>query len=466
MLSDNLILWTDSYKLTHWIDYPEGTQFVSSYFESRPGAEYDSTLFFGLQAIIKKLEGAVVTQADVDEAAMVAAIHFGNPDVFNRSGWEHIVNAHGGKLPVIIKAVPEGTRVPVGNVLMTVENTDPENTFWLTNALESYLTHVWYPMTVATKSRAIKDSILAGLVESGTPEKIDFMLQDFGYRGATGNEAAGLGGAAHLVNFMGTDTLMALATAVDFYKADLESLGFSVVATEHSIMTAKGRDGEMEVLDKLLRDHPTGILSVVGDSYDINNFTQEVINRKDIITAREGVFVLRPDSPTPEFPEPEDLFLDLVQQLWDGYGGVENDKGYKVLDDHVRVLWGDGINHDGIEKIIWKLIINGFSVDNVACFGMGGGLLQKVNRDTQRCAFKSSAQFRDGRWFDVKKEPLDTSKTSKAGRLKLIEQDGKAATVRREEPGENLLKVVFENGELHNFITFDEVRANSLKDVI
>lgn len=458
----NIILSTDSYKLTHHAMYPPGTEKVWSYFESRPGATYDETVFFGLYPILTKLEGVVVTAEDVEYAANLAEAHFGDRSLFNEAGWMHIVNEHGGRLPLEIKAVPEGTVVPVGNVMMTVVNTDPA-CFWLTNFVESYLTHVWYPSTVATLSRSVKQFMVEFLEDtSDNPEAINFMLHDFGYRGATTDAAAAIGGAAHLVNFMGTDTLPAMQLLLEHYDADLSSLAFSVPASEHSVMTAQGREGEYDVLTQLVEQYPNGILSVVADSYDIYAFTEEVVRRKNSILARNGRFVLRPDSVTNEHPTPAALTAHLVQMLWDGFGGTINSKGYLVLNDKVRVLWGDGIGPGGIFEILDMLMDNGFSAENVV-FGMGGGLLQRdITRDTQRFAFKCAAQQRAGVWYDVQKTPLDVSKASKAGRMKLVSDSGDGyKTVRLEEDGDDILRLVFQDGEIMSRQLLNEVRERA-----
>ena len=454
----NLIMETDSYKQTHWLMYPPDTQYVYSYFESRRGAEFDNTLFFGLQHILQAMEGIAVTQDDLEHAASIAAVHFGDPNAFNYAGWQHIIDVHDGRLPLEIRAVPEGSRIAVGNVLMTVVNTDPA-CYWLTNYMESYLTHVWYPSTVASLSFDVKHTLSTYLAQQGSaPEAVNFMLHDFGYRGATTPEAAAIGGAAHLVNFMGTDTLPAMVLALRSYDADLDSLAFSVPASEHSVMTAQGREGEYRVLDQLITNYPNGILSVVADSYDIYKFVNEVIDRKDQILARNGRFVVRPDSITAKHDTPESLSLWIVEALWDGFGGTYTD-GFRVLDDQVRVLWGDGIDRKGIRTIVNTLHQNGYAAENMV-FGMGGGLLQRVNRDTQRFAFKSSAQCRDGQWYDVQKSPLDASKASKGGRLKLIHPVGERySTVRLEEAGDDLLETVFLNGEITRRQTFSDIRA-------
>lgn len=463
-MNKNICLTTDSYKLNHWNQYPKGTETVYSYFECRKGAKFNETPFFGLQYIIKNhLEGVVVTREKIENAAKLCKAHFGDEKYFNRVGWEYVLNEHGGKLPVIIKAVEEGTVVPINNVLMTIENTGGENTAWLTNFLETILSQVWYPITVASLSREVKINIKEYLDLTSDNGLLNFGLHDFGFRGASSWESAGIGGAAHLINFLGTDTVVAMEVAMNYYNAELNGLAFSVAATEHSVMTALGKDGEEQVVENLLNEYPTGILSVVSDSYDIYNFVNNIVGNKfkDRILARDGVFVVRPDSITPQHPTPEEEMVWIMHNLWDNFGGTINNKGYYVINPKVRVLWGDGIDLEGIKKILYDVTKAGFATENIACFGMGGGLLQKVNRDTQRCAFKCSAQYRDGQWYDIQKNPKDVSKASKKGRLKLTKVDGKFVTVNENETGEDYLKVVFYNGALVNEVDFATVRKNA-----
>lgn len=467
LAEDNIPLATDSYKQTHHVMYPPGTEVVYSYLEAREGAEHPTTTFFGLQYILMRhLNGCIVDSHMVDVAEKVCQAHF-SADLFKRSRWDHIVDVHNGKLPLRIRAVAEGSVVPVGNVLMTVENTCPE-CFWLTNAMETLLTHVWYPTTVATLSRAVIADILDRLER--TAESLDallFMLHDFGMRGATSLTSAGIGGMAHLVNSRGTDTMPGMLMAMDYYDANLEDLAFSVPATEHSVMTAEGRDGEFTIVNRLLDEFPSGILSVVADSYNIYDFVEALCsqNARDRVKARDGVFVVRPDSKTSQHPTPGPLVVALLERLWEGYGGETNSKGFRVLDSHVRLLWGDGLEPHEIVKILDCVMLHKFSVENLV-LGMGGGLLQKVNRDTERFAFKSSAQCREGVWHDIQKQPLDITKMSKKGRLKLIgmnHADGTPdyMTVDERMPGTDLLRTVFEDGEMVETTTFDEVRERA-----
>lgn len=460
---NNIILATDSYKLNHWAQYPQGTERVYSYFESRPGARYKRTLFFGLQYILKNyLAGPVVTKEKLAEADTLARAHFGQ-ELFNYEGWEYILNEHHGYLPVRIKAVPEGMLVPVNNALMTVENTDPK-CFWLTNALESVLTHVWAPSTVATVSAETRRMMKHYVEETGgDPEALLFMLHDFGYRGVSSHESAAIEGAGHLVTFRGTDTLPAMTLAMNEYAADLKELAFSVPATEHSVMTSLGKEGEFEIVDRLLDEYPTGILSVVADSYDVFNFVDELGRRfRDRILARDGKFVVRPDS-----GDPVETMVSLARKLWAHFGGTTNEKGFRLFDPHVGLLWGDGIDPAGIEEILEALMAAGFCATNFV-FGMGGGLLQKINRDTQRFAFKCSAQMRGGEWIDIFKNPLDTSKASKRGRFQLERNPSTGLWYTTTLMGEgkadspnNLLKTVFEDGHLKKTYSFAEVRANA-----
>jgi nicotinamide phosphoribosyltransferase len=467
----NIVTLTDSYKMTHYQQYPKDTEVVYSYFESRTGAKFDKTVFVGLQYFLKEyLEGVVVTQEKIDEAEALASAHFMNPDIFNKEMWQHIVDEYGGKLPVRIKAVPEGTPVPTSNVLMTVENTDPK-CFALTNHLETLLTQVWHSSTVASLSRKAKSIMFDYLTKtSDQKDSIMFQLHDFGMRGVSSMESAGIGGMGHLVNFFGTDTVNAMETARDYYNGDIANIAYSVPATEHSVMTAEGPEGEADVTQRVLDAYPVGIVSIVSDSYNIENFINNYIGGrfKDQIMARNHdeipcKVVVRPDSLRFKGDTPHEQMVWIANALWAKFGGTVNSKGFKVLDPHIGLIWGDGIDLQGIEMILESITEAGFSTENVV-FGMGGGLLQKINRDTQRFAFKCSAQKRSGEWIDVYKKPLDESKASKKGRLALVKNGDYRTVIEKEvrmTRQEDLLKTVFENGEVVKEYSFDELRENA-----
>jgi nicotinamide phosphoribosyltransferase len=457
----NNICWlTDSYKVSHFKQYPPGTNRVYSYFESRSGAAYSETTFFGLQYWLKQyLAGPVVTQDKINQAERLFNAHFGG-QVFNRAGWEYIVDHHGGRLPVEIKAVPEGTVVEASNVLMTVENTD-SNAYWLTNYLETLLVQVWYPSTVATHSRAMKNIIRDALATTGDTALVDLKLHDFGFRGVTCPEQAALGGAAHLVNFRGTDNVAALVLANQFYHEPCA--GFSIPAAEHSTITSWGRDHEVDACRNMLTQYPTGLVAVVSDSYDIYNCCTNIWGGilKNEVLARNGVLIVRPDS-----GDPPTTVVKVLDLLGEKFGFTTNAKGYRVLHPKVRVIQGDGIDIQMLDLILNAMEQANWSADNIA-FGSGGGLLQKLNRDTQRFAFKCSSVTVGDEERDVLKQPItDKSKKSKSGRFKLVsctnDQRTKFTTVPATDPRPDHLQCVFHNGELLIDHTFAQIRETAM----
>lgn len=455
--TDNIVLMTDSYKVTHWKQYPKGTSRVYSFFESR-GGRFPEVIFFGLQYFMKKyLEGEVLTKEKIEEAKEIFDAHLG-PGLMNVEGWERLLEKHGGRLPIEIKAVPEGTSVPTSNVLMTVENTDPEFP-WLTNYLETLLSEIWYPSTVCTQSRAMKAVIRKALEKSGDPKLIDFKLHDFGYRGSTSPESAGIGGAAHLVNFKGTDTVAALTVARRFYGESMA--GFSIPAAEHSTITSWGKGREAEAYANMLTAYPTGLVAVVSDSYNVYEACRELWGKQlwKMVMERDGTVVIRPDS-----GHPPTVVLEVLNILGEAFGFTVNAKGYKVLHPKVRVIQGDGIDYIMLEEILNTILKAGWSADNIA-FGSGGGLLQKLDRDTQKFAFKCSAIQIGSAWTDVMKDPVtDHGKKSKAGRMKLVEENSQMKTVRLgEEPGDDLLVSVFRDGKILIEQSFAEIRNRSEK---
>jgi nicotinamide phosphoribosyltransferase len=456
--ANNLLLRTDSYKASHWMQYPPGAQTVFSYVESR-GGPFSHTVFFGLQAYLREYLSTPVTAADVDEAAAVFAAH-GEP--FNADGWRALIAKHGGRMPVRIRAIAEGSVVPVHNAILTIENTDPEF-YWLTSYLETELLRaVWYPTTVATLSAMGKATILKYLEASSDDPagQIPFKLHDFGARGVSSLESAALGGLSHLVNFMGTDTVSALMAARRYYDCDMA--GFSIPAAEHSTITSWGRDNEADAYRNMLRQFgkPGALIAVVSDSYDIYKACDEIWGgtlKQEVIDSGATV-VIRPDSGNP--PE---VVLRVAQILARRFGSTTNSKGFQVL-NNVRIIQGDGINLGSLQECLSNLYHNGFSADNIA-FGMGGGLLQQINRDTMKFAMKCSAMQVGGAWRDVFKSPVgDTSKASKRGRITLARDvSGAVSTVRTEALGAHadLLQTVFEDGQLVGSTSFDAVRARA-----
>jgi nicotinamide phosphoribosyltransferase len=440
----NLILNTDSYKASHYLQYPPQTSHLSSYIESR-GGEYQQLVFFGLQAFLKEYLCHPLIKKDLDEAEAILLAH-GLP--FNREGWRYIVEQHNGYLPLLIEAIPEGTVVPTKNVLIQVVNTDPQ-CFWLTSYIETALLRaIWYPTTVATVSWHIKGIIARALAKTADNlDSLPFKLHDFGARGASSYETSALGGAAHLVNFLGTDTLAAIMLARNYYHESMA--GFSIPAAEHSTITSWGKEGEAEAYENMLQfAGKNKLVAVVSDSYNLWHAIEHIWGEqlKEKVINNGGTVVIRPDS-----GNPVEVVCQTIKLLMDKFGYTTNSKGYRLLPNYLRVIQGDGISISSISSILEAMIIKGLSVENIA-FGMGGELLQKVHRDTLKFAMKASAIQIDRTWHDVFKNPItDTGKISKKGRLALIKDaNNNYQTIRKEDLGTqpNLLRNVFENGKL------------------
>jgi nicotinamide phosphoribosyltransferase len=460
MLDANIILDTDAYKHTHWWMLPHAMTYQHSYLESRGVSDKgvpQETLFYGLQITLKKyLCGVVVTQAMIEEADEFCQGVFG-ANYFNRKGWQKIVDVYGGKLPVRIRAVPEGTLVGSHNVLMTVESLDSELAF-LPNFLETLLLRVWYPISVATTSFGIKRLIKKYAIKTGGNMFLQFHLNDFGSRGVSSKESAGIGGSAHLINFSGTDNYEGIIYAMKYYNSPV--CGFSVAASEHSATIVYGEENEALAYESFMTAYPTGIISIVSDTYDLYNAVDNIFGKKlkSMILERDGKLVVRPDSGYP--PE---VTLQVLKRLWKHFGGTVNDHGYKVLNPKVGVIYGDFIKYGMIDDILSAMEEAGFSTDNIV-FGMGGALLQQVNRDTFKFAFKASAATVNGEMIDVHKSPAtDMGKASKAGRLQLLKNrdTGNFETVLYNDVNKDRdnLVTVFETGVLTKEYTFDEIKA-------
>jgi len=504
---ENIILTSDSYKISHFKQYPKGTEYVYSYFESRGCdiKEWDSVCFFGLQYFLKRfMVGPVVTQEKIDEAKAVFGPHFGDETMFYQQGWEHILKKHGGKLPVHIKCVPEGMVVPNKTVLFTMVNTDPE-AYWLTNFLETLLVQVWYPMTVCTNSRFQKISIHKYMKATGNadwkiPNGLAFKLHDFGFRGVSSVESAAIGGCAHLVNFCGTDTVAALKAARMYYGSQSVP-GFSIPASEHSTITSWGIDGECAAMENMLDQYPNGLVACVSDSFDLFKACKEYwgTKLKSKIAARceggkFGRLVVRPDS-----GDPATIVVQVCETLLEQFkdGVTTTSSGHRVLPPYIRIIQGDGVDYATIPQILQKMSDAKIAAENVG-FGSGGALLQKLNRDTFKCAFKCAEITVSGKPRDVFKDPItDSGKASKKGRLTLQKASDVAAmgytdadiykprqgdsgtpggtgflhytpcktyvTIAsgKGDPAKDIMVEVFKNGELLKDWKFDEIRKRA-----
>lgn len=480
-LQFNPILATDSYKLSHPFAYPKNVVGMFSYIEARTGGK-DIIVPFALQMWQQKFLSVRITRKHVDEAEAFAQAH-GEP--FDRAPWMRIVTKYGGYWPVKIRAVPEGTPVRSGNIIASIQCDDPD-VFWVASHLETPLLRgIWYPTTIASMDWAIKREIKSFYERTGADMSLlPFALHDFGGRGVTSAEQAEIGGAAHLVNFMGSDTIEGVRAANFYYDEPMSA--FSVPATEHSVECSfgLGADEEIEYLRNTIRrlGKPGGIVSIVIDGRDVYRAAEALCTtlREDIIASGAKV-VFRPDSGDMMEVVPRIL---RMQEM--AFGAVLNGKGFKKINT-VGIIQGDGVDHLAIRTLLGKLMAMGYSADNVV-FGSGGALLQKVNRDTFKFAQKASAikvvpdefvnagDVRSDRalaaaqWVGIAKDPItDPGKASKKGRLTLARSrmTGQLQTIALEgyDPEfEDVMQLVYDSGTFFNRTTLAEVRARAEGD--
>jgi nicotinamide phosphoribosyltransferase len=461
----NKLLAADTYKLSHFLQYPPGTTRISSYIEAR-GVDKEFPLTnelvnSGFQAYRKEYLDEPVTRAEVEEAHFIAKL---TGVEFNRAGFDNLINKFGGHYPMRFQALPEGIVFPMGVPQVQAVNT-ADGFEWLTSYLETQaLRGMWFPTAVATLSREMKKVFKHFLLLSADDlSMIDFMLHDFGARGVSSGESAGLGGMGHLINFKGTDTLEAIKLIRDWYSSDPNYMpGFSVNAAEHSTITAWLHfGGETEAYRNMIRRFAGEgkLYACVSDSYDIYNAVENIWGGtlKGEVLKAGGRLVVRPDSGVPE-----DVVLNVVEILGAKFGFTVNSKGYKVLHPSVRVIQGDGVNYQSIIRILEKLVEAGWSAENVV-FGMGGALLQKVNRDSLKYAMKASALQNNGFWYDIYKDPVtDKGKRSKRGRLAVTPEF--KVVPEATYTGQNLLETVWSNDGtaiIPKWVDFETVRARA-----
>ena len=475
---------TDGYKVDHRNQYPAGTELVYSNWTPRKSRikGVNKVVFFGLQYFIKKY-----LQEDFDRN------FFGQPkaEVIRKyrrriNGYlgseaityEHVEALHDlGYLPVEIKALPEGMLVPIRMPMFTIKNTLPEF-FWITNFLETILSCIiWMPCTSATMSLEYR-KILERYCEKtgGDPEFINWQAHDFSFRGMAGLEAAQMSGAAHLLNFAGTDTIPAIDFLEEYYGADSEHelVGGSVPATEHSVMCMGTENNEIETFRRLINEiYPQGIVSVVSDTWDFWKVITEFIpTLKTEILARNGKVVIRPDSGDPvkilcgdpEAPKGSPEHKGAVECLHETFGGTTTAKGYKLLDSHIGLIYGDSITLERCETICRRLERKGFASTNVV-FGIGSYTYQYVTRDTFGFAMKATYGEVNGEGRAIFKNPKtdDGTKISAKGLIRLegneLEVTAMHDEVSLEEEAGGLLKTIYKNGELLREVKLSEIRG-------
>jgi len=435
-MSPEFIHLTDGYKLDHRRQYPAGTQFVYSNYTARSSRINGQThvTFFGLQHFLQEYFMEKARQEFFLKPKMVVLQryqelldgYFGPNDI----GVAHIGALHDlGYLPLRICALPEGTAVPLGVPMFTIENTLPEF-FWLTNYFETLISsELWMPCTSATTAARYRKILDKWAIKTtGSNAGVQWQGHDFSFRGMPGAHAAGLSGMAHLLFFTGTDCL----PAIDLLRASYDATGLiggSVPATEHSVMCAGGQDDELETYRRIIDLYPVGIVSIVSDTWDLWHVLTNILpTLKDKIMARNGKVVIRPDSgdpadilcgdPTAEAGSP--AYYGVIQTLWDLFGGTTNEQGYKVLDPHIGAIYGDSITEARAQDICERLEYMGFASTNVV-FGIGSYTYQYTTRDVHSFAIKATWTMRDGCGYMMQKDPVTGSgKKSAIGRLHVV----------------------------------------------
>ena len=489
-------LLCDFYKVGHRLQYPENTQVVYSTWTPRSGKyapNIKAVTAFGFQGFVKEF-----------------LIDYFNDNFFGRDKKEivneykrylkfclgqaepdasHIEELHDlGYLPLLIKAVDEGTQVPFRVPMLTIENTDPRF-FWLTNYFETLMsTNLWKPSTTASTAKVYREILNKYALETtGSIAGVEFQGHDFSMRGLSGLEDAARTGVGHLLSFVGTDTIPAIQYAEQYYNCNIENelVGCSVNATEHSIQCAGGKGDEYETYRRLIEDtYPTGILSIVSDTWDLWKVITEILPKlKSSIMSRDGgpdsldKVVIRPDSGDPAdilcgeykpdsiLPSAEPKHKGVVELLWDIFGGTVNEQGYKVLDPHIGAIYGDAITIDRCKDICERLKAKGFASTNVV-YGIGSYTYQYNTRDTLGFAMKSTSVTVDGEQRAIHKDPItdDGTKKSAVGRVSVHKENDGTLFICDENMEisknycDDLLTPLYENGKLLKEVTLSEIR--------
>jgi nicotinamide phosphoribosyltransferase len=475
------LLESDAYKVDHRRQYPAGTTRVYSNFTNRGSRieGIDHVVHFGLQAFLQAycIEAfEAFFAADEDDVAEEYEAAINSILGPNEVGSDHVRALHRlGYLPLRFAAVPEGTLVPLRVPSFTIENTLPEF-FWLTNFVETVVSaSVWHPSTTATIAHRYRGILDAAANRTGAePASVDFQLHDFSYRGMAGTHAAAASAAGHLLSFKGSDTLAALDWVHRYYNGDNGLVLASVPATEHSVMCAGGQDDELGTYSRLLDLYPSGIVSIVSDTWDLWSVLTDILPQlRDRILERDGKVVIRPDSGDPvdiltghqgSYRTPDDRTPEekgVIELLWDEFGGTVNDAGYKELDSHIGAIYGDSITPERAERIITRLRAKGFASSNVV-FGVGSYSYQYVTRDTFGSAMKATWVEVDGVGRDIQKDPVTDNglKRSATGRLAVV--PGYLRLIQQATPEQeagSALQPVWEDGKFLRYQSFADVRA-------
>ena len=492
---------TDGYKLGHRNQYPEKTEVVYSNWTPRSCGYYpeakDGVVVFGIQYLIKKYLIKEFNDNFFNITKEKAVGEFKHRiDTFlgadNIVGTEHIEALHDlGYLPIEIKALPEGSLCPIKVPCMTIKNTD-NRFFWITNYLETLISNtLWLPMTSATTARLYRQELLRHAKLTGFENDfLGFMCHDFSMRGMAGLEASVLSGMAHMTSFVGSETIPAIAALEHYYNANssTELIAATIPATEHSVMCAGSKESEFDTYKRLLtKTYPNGFLSIVSDTWDYWQVITEYLPKlKEDILARDGRFVVRPDSGDPcdiicgydssyiegcTLQELNDNKIEIkgtYELLWDIFGGTINEKGYKVLNPKIGIIYGDSITLERQKEIYRRLEAKGFAATNLV-LGIGSYTYQLKSRDSLGFAIKSTWCQVDGEGIEIFKDPKtdDGIKKSLKGLIKVgLDSADNYITidqVSKEEEAKGELKTVFFNGTIMKDFDLQEIRDNVTK---
>lgn len=460
----NPLLQTDVYKMGHMEQYAPGVNKVYSYLTARSSKNFPQVVFFGLQYYLMRYLKQPLTREMGLEFLDTAKCILGrvSPDVHTKI----MALCDLGYFPLEIKAVPEGTKLPVRNVLMTITNTLPQFA-WVVGFVESLLLKVWYPCTVATHSNKYREFIQE-MYNKNSPqnETVDFAVHDFGYRGDSSEEGAGISGMAHLINFLGSDTVPAHWYAKTYYWAQ-EPIMLSVPASEHSVMCSFGRQDELAAFEHMLDTYPSGIVSIVSDTFNVYRVLTEFVDKlKPRILARDGKVVFRPDSGNPEYiicgnPDADPGSLEwkgAIRILDEQFGSTRPPWKNKVLNPKVGLIYGDGMYFERYKRTIERLDNMGYAASNLV-IGVGG-ILRNHSRDTLGFAIKATYVEVNGVPREIEKDPItDPGKKSAKGLMYLKSwpyETVDQCTPEQERGG--MLRTVFRDGQITSFTTFKKIR--------
>jgi len=506
----NPFMCSDGYKTSHYLQYPEGTTLVYSNFTPR-SAQYapkgcEKVVSFGQQMVVQQIKELFDNEFFAKPKDEVCGEVKREYDLYLNTDYDvsHIERLHDlGYLPIKFKSLDEGTLVPIGIPVLTVVNTDPDF-FWLTNFLETLISNLlWKPITSATIAHQYKKNLVewAEKTDKDNVGFVDFQGHDFSMRGLDSVEATVSSGLGHATSFLGSDSLPTIYGARTYYGEESFVVG-SVNATEHSVMSAGSKEDEIGTFRRLMETFPTGILSIVSDTWDLWKVCTEYLPElKDEIMARDGKIVIRPDSGDPvdiicginQWSKKENGSFEksseaeqkgVIELLWDIFGGTINTQGYKVLDPHIGAIYGDSITIERAEQICERLEDKGFASTNIV-LGIGSFTYQYNTRDTFGFAMKATyceieETFHPGEesvemgvrtvGHDIFKDPVtdDGTKKSAVGLL-CVHKDEKngeyklADQVDWELEQKGWLKTIFENGQYKNQVTLTTIRERLSK---